>query len=452
MGEKKKTIALIGDIHGNLPALKAVLDWAEKSGADEIWNNGDFLGYGPFAEETVSLCSQKCDVNVIGNYDLKVLDFPKKKKKWKKSKHPQKYLAFEWAYENISKDSFAWLKALPQAVSKKVFGFNVLITHGSPASVDEGIGRDMPRGRLEELAAITDADIVISGHTHLPFFEQAGQVSFINPGAVGRPEGGDPRACAALVHFVEDSFRVEQVRLEYDIERLERALHAAKMPAEFTQMFRKGKNLDEVYAEQERTNAEPNEEYEKKIQSVRNFATKYIYEPGHIQQVERLALNIFDSLGRDHHLGADSRLLLHSAAILHDIGWVKGARGHNKTAMEIILGDTTMPFDDSQRKIVALLARYHRKAIPKKNHKAYKELDVKGQNLVSVLGGILRVADGLDRTHRDIVRDVRPHFNNGRLILECKTKGPALEEMVTAQKKADLLKRAFKREIVILSR
>ena len=109
-------IALIGDVHANLPALEAVLAHAHQQGVEAIWNLGDFLGYGAFPDEVVVRLRAEGALSIIGNYDLKVLKFPKRKEKWDKSKHPQKYLAFQWAYEHLSKESRKYLRSLPEEI------------------------------------------------------------------------------------------------------------------------------------------------------------------------------------------------------------------------------------------------------------------------------------------------------------------------------------------------
>ena len=90
-------IALIGDIHANLPALEAVLEDAHKRKVEAIWNIGDMLGYNAFPDQVVKRLRKERVVSIVGNYDLKVLKFKKKAKKWRKKKHPDKYRAFKWA-------------------------------------------------------------------------------------------------------------------------------------------------------------------------------------------------------------------------------------------------------------------------------------------------------------------------------------------------------------------
>ena len=102
MSSQQTRIALLGDVHANLPALEAVLLHAKKEGAAAFWNIGDFVGYGAFPDQVVKQTRKSKFVSIIGNYDLKVLNFPKKDKKWRKKKHPQKWLAFKWAHDNLS--------------------------------------------------------------------------------------------------------------------------------------------------------------------------------------------------------------------------------------------------------------------------------------------------------------------------------------------------------------
>ena len=133
------------------------------------------------------------------------------------------------------------------------------------------------------------------------------------------------------------------------------------------------------------------------MESALALAKECKYEREHTHQVERLALEIFDQLGRLHKLGRAERFLLRCAAILHDIGWLEGQKGHHKTALRIIMDSPILRFDFPRRRIIGLIARYHRKSLPKEQHTYFRDLDAKDRNIVRKLSGILRVADGLDR-------------------------------------------------------
>ena len=238
-------IALIGDVHANLPALEVVLAHAHQQGVEAIWNSGDFLGYGAFPDEVVVRLRAEGALSIIGNYDLKVLKFPKQKEKWGKSKHPQKYLAFQWAYEHLSKENRKYLRSLPEEIRLEVGGKNILLTHGSPASNEEALTPDTPDERLRELAAIK-ADVIICGHSHQAFARQLDDTWFINPGSVGRPDDGDPRTAYAILQIGPDLFQVEHFRLKYDVDRAVKAIRENGLPEAFAQMVIRGYDLDTV--------------------------------------------------------------------------------------------------------------------------------------------------------------------------------------------------------------
>ena len=176
-------VALIADVHANLPALEAVLADARERGAETVWNLGDFVGYGPFPDQVVQRLAggtapgqprqPRGAISLIGNYDRKVLAFEQKKDRWRRRKAPEKLLAFRWACENLSEASLAHLRSLPEQVRLEAAGLRVLLTHGSPADDDEPLGPDTTQGRLEELAGGTEADLVACGHSHQPFVRRA---------------------------------------------------------------------------------------------------------------------------------------------------------------------------------------------------------------------------------------------------------------------------------------
>jgi putative phosphoesterase len=251
-------VVLIGDIHANLPALEAVLAHAyEKENENEpdveaIWNVGDFVGYGAFPDQVVQRLRKEDNVlSIAGNYDLKVLQFKQKKNKWRKKKHPYKYLAFKWTYENLSKKNRKYLRFLSQEIRLKVKGRRILLTHGSPASNEEPLTPDTPEKRLRKLAQKAKADVIICGHSHQPFAREVDGVWFINTGSVGRPDDGDPRACYAILEITSEQIQVRHYRVEYDVKRAVAAIREHKLPEVFAQMTLQGRSLDEVLQTEE---------------------------------------------------------------------------------------------------------------------------------------------------------------------------------------------------------
>lgn len=239
-------VALIGDVHANLPALEAVLERISEQEVEAIWNVGDFVGYGAFPNEVVERLRNENVLSIVGNYDLKVLEFKQKKDKWRKKKPRRKYLAFKWAYETLSKKNRKYLRFLSQEIRMKVKGKRILLTHGSPASNEEHLTPETSDKRLRKLAQMAKADIIICGHSHLPFARQVDGIWFINTGSVGRPDDGDPRACYAILRFTGDEIEVQHHRVEYDVEKAIAAIREHKLPEAFAQMMLQGRSLDMV--------------------------------------------------------------------------------------------------------------------------------------------------------------------------------------------------------------
>ena len=107
-------IVCLGDAHANLPALEAVLADARRRGGDIVINTGDFVGYGPWPEETTLLLFRTQAAAVIGNYDAKALDAKKRLDEWKKSKAPEKIEAFLWTRRAMTRATRDALARLPE--------------------------------------------------------------------------------------------------------------------------------------------------------------------------------------------------------------------------------------------------------------------------------------------------------------------------------------------------
>lgn len=447
-------IALIGDIHANLPALEAVLEHAHQHGVDEIWNVGDIIGYGAFPDEVVKLLQKENVKSIVGNYDLKVLKVKQKRQKWKKDSIPEKWIAFNWAYENLSEQSIEYLSSLPTETRLEVEGKVILLTHGSPDSNEEHLTPDTPEERLLELANIAQADVVIVGHSHQPFKRKVNGVWFINTGSVGRPDDGDPRASYAILNVKKPNiFQVHHYRVEYDVQRAVSAIEEKGLPTLFAEMIKRGRSLEHIKREESdmlRDRADNNQPSEEDIINASiQLAKSCGYEAEHTNQVAKLALRLFDELAPLHGLGNKERFWLQNAAILHDIGWIEGPNKHHKTALRIILEDQTIPLPEDEKLIVASVARYHRAALPKKRHKHYASLGKRERQIVKTLASILRVADGLDRTHQSVVNDISCNITPDQIIISCSVKRPSEADRQAALNKGDLMEKVFNRALVV---
>jgi putative phosphoesterase len=433
---------LIGDVHANLPALKAVLEDASNRGVSDIWNVGDLTGYGAFPDDVVRKLRRENAVSVVGNYDLKVLKVKEKieEDEAEKKEPPEDWNAIKWTYDNLSKKNRKYLKSLPEELRLEAGGKRILLTHRSPLLGDEKIGPETPDEKFREFAHLADADVIIFGHSHLPFSRQVDGVWFINPGGTGRQDDGDPRANYAIMQI--NPFEVKHYRVDYDASIAAAAIRENGLPEVFAQMTLQGLSPDAVALELSKKN-------EQRLEEVLKTARSVSYNEGHSGQVTRLAMRIFDELGEIHGLGAEERFWLQCAGILHDIGWIEGQKGHHKTSLRIILAEPHLPFDERERNIVGSIARYHRKKLPNKGHRQFAALRRDERQKVKVLSAILRVADGLDFTRQSLVKDITSEVSPEQVIVNCAVSGEAETEKERAMEKGDLFERVFNRDLTI---
>jgi exopolyphosphatase/guanosine-5'-triphosphate,3'-diphosphate pyrophosphatase len=188
---------------------------------------------------------------------------------------------------------------------------------------------------------------------------------------------------------------------------------------------------------------------DRSVEKVIEFGRECGFEERHCLQVTRLVLAIFDQAGSEFGLGGDERFLLNCASILHDIGWSAGSKGHHKSSMNMILASEGLGFEAEDKIKIGLIARYHRKALPKKKHKVYDSLSSDDKYVVSVLGGMLRIADGLDRSHLGLVKSVNCEVRGDVMIIECESDDVLTAELFSARKKSDLLSKTIERDILL---
>jgi exopolyphosphatase/guanosine-5'-triphosphate,3'-diphosphate pyrophosphatase len=180
-----------------------------------------------------------------------------------------------------------------------------------------------------------------------------------------------------------------------------------------------------------------------RMESVRAFARKCRSGERHCEQVALLAGEIFDGVRERFEVPADARELLTAAALLHDVGYVINHAKHHKHAYHLILHGDLQGFTQREIEVIANVARYHRKAHPRKRHDNFARLDRGDRHLVRVLAGILRVADGLDRTHTQRVTGVACEVRRGQIRLSLQAASDPRVEIWDAERKAGLLAESF---------
>ncbi len=441
-------VAVIGDVHGNLPALDAVLSDIRRRRVDALWNLGDLVGYGPYPEEAIHRLREAKALSIAGNFDRKVLGADPLDP-GSKDVPVDKWIGPVWTHENLTPSSFRFLASLPRQKRMVLEGHNLLLVHGSPASDAERLQPDTTSARLEELARMAHANVVLCSHSHMPFVRRAGGTMFVNSGGVGRSDDGDPRASYAVLDADPDGIRVIHYRVRYDVPAVIDALLRRGLPESFGRMFAESKTLDAVLENPRGHLPASNATRARTLDNVLALARSCRYEIGHAHQVTRLALDLFDQLRPLHGLEKRSRQQLLYAGLLHDIGWLEGAKRHHKTSQRFIEESRILSFGAKERRIVASVARYHRGALPKMRHRPFGELSPKDRDVVLRLSALLRVADGLDRSHRNAVAVLSTRVQATRVRIGCETRGTAKEERMFALRKGDLFRQVFERELAV---
>lgn len=184
--------------------------------------------------------------------------------------------------------------------------------------------------------------------------------------------------------------------------------------------------------------------------SVEELARSCQANLGHARQVARLALKLFDALREQAFFSEDDLLLLEAAALLHDIGYFISYKSHHKHSYHLIRHARLDGFSPRQKELVANIARYHRAGLPKKKHPNFSHLSAEDQQLVQQLGGILRLADGLDRCRDQRVKELSCRIEGGRLYLKLHADCEDLSvEVYGVNRKGDLFERAFGYKVLV---
>lgn len=236
-------IGILGDIHGNLEALKAAYQEAVSRGVEKIYHLGDLGGYAPFVNEVVDFLIEHEISGVQGNYDETVGNEREHCgcKYEDQVQAEMSSLGFEWTKKHASQKSKEYMRALPFEISFTVDGKKVIIFHATPKKNNLYWYEERPEKFFEEMAEKVDADILIYGHTHKPYRKDIGGRVFINAGSVGKPKDGDPRTCVTLVEIAQDSVRSEFVRIPYDVEKTASAIIERGLPSYFADKLRQGR-------------------------------------------------------------------------------------------------------------------------------------------------------------------------------------------------------------------
>lgn len=174
-------------------------------------------------------------------------------------------------------------------------------------------------------------------------------------------------------------------------------------------------------------------------------------EPEHVLHVAALAVSLFDQLHPLHQLGVRERVLLECAGFLHDTGWsvARDGKGHHKESARLIRAHAWKSVAAGDVHLMAMVARYHRKAMPADGHEDFAALDATGKRIVRHLGALIRVADGLDRSHTQRVEKVAAQILPAEVCLRLTSARPLHAEEAAVRKKANLAVEIWSKALVL---
>jgi diadenosine tetraphosphatase ApaH/serine/threonine PP2A family protein phosphatase len=229
-------VAVVSDIHGNIHALEAVLQALADDNADELWCLGDLVGYGPRPNECCAAAAGRASVCLVGNHDLLALGHDVLEEEF----NPDAAEAGRWTRSALTDGSREFLEALPSQTEVE----GAQLFHGSPR--DPVWDYVLSREGMVEALELTSAPLVLVGHSHVPFaFSAGGELAFgpslagaeaeladlrwvLNPGSVGQPRDGDPRASYLVLDL--GAGRASFRRVAYDVERTQREIREEGLP------------------------------------------------------------------------------------------------------------------------------------------------------------------------------------------------------------------------------
>ena len=225
-------VAVITDIHGNLPALEAALARIAELGIERVYCGGDLVGYGPHPNEVCALIAERGIPTIYGNYDYAIArDLDDCGCAYITAHDREQSVA--WTLEHTDRASKAFLRDLPFDLRFAVGGLPVHLVHGSPRKVNEYLFEDKPARLYERLAAAEEDRVLAFGHTHKPWVHDFGGVRFVNCGSVGKPKDGDARAGFAILTPAADTVEATIERVEYDTAAVADEVRAAGLPTEY---------------------------------------------------------------------------------------------------------------------------------------------------------------------------------------------------------------------------
>ena len=228
-------VAVITDIHANLPALQAALARIEELGIERVYCGGDLVGYGPHPNEVCAVIEDRGIPTIHGNYDYAIARDLEDCGCAYVTRHDRELgqRSVEWTLRHTGARAKDFMRELPFDLRVELGRHAIHLVHGSPRKVNEYLFEDKPASLYERLAAAEEAGVLVFGHTHKPWVAEFAGVLFVNCGSLGKPKDGDPRAAFAVLEDAGDRVNVTIERVAYDARAVAEQVRAAGLPGEY---------------------------------------------------------------------------------------------------------------------------------------------------------------------------------------------------------------------------
>lgn len=221
-----KRILLLGDIHANVVALQRVLE--DAGNVDGILCTGDIVDYNPWPLETIEMVKTQSIRSVVGNHDRdSALGTPV-------GYNPYAEVSCRWTNKQLGSGERRYLLGLPEKLVLDIEGVRLFLCHGSPHNlIDEYVFPPpiTPKSVLRDYLVKAQAHLVVLGHTHVPFILELPEGYVVNPGSVGQPRSGDPRASYIFMTVEGDKAKLEHRLVDYDVGKVAAKIVEAGLPS-----------------------------------------------------------------------------------------------------------------------------------------------------------------------------------------------------------------------------
>ncbi|SEF64772.1 phosphoesterase, MJ0936 family [Caloramator fervidus] len=233
-------IGVISDVHSNILALEAVFQDIQKRKVDLIVCTGDLVGYGPYPNEVVEFIRKNNILTVMGNYDDAVgyermicgCDYPDPKDMENAA------ISLNFTIETLKEENKKFLRQLPYEMILKFEEKSIMFVHGSPRRLNEYLKENSKEA--QEVMEDFKYDILVCGHTHIPYVKRYGEKLLVNSGSIGKPKTGSPYANYVILNISQE-VDVEICSVNYDYEVVAKEILKNGLPEKFAENIRTGK-------------------------------------------------------------------------------------------------------------------------------------------------------------------------------------------------------------------